>query len=111
MAEHNDSLRQLIEERMPGLPVEEHDPSEGLPLQVTPFGAREVRSVLDVLLSTWVTMGKEVQAFEEEWASWCGTDHAIMVNSGSSANLIALASGAVAAFGENARRVTRGRLD
>ena len=92
MSEPNDSLRQLIEERMPGLPVEEHDPRQGLPLQVTPFGAREVRAVLDVLLSTWVTMGKEVQAFEEEWASWCGTDHAIMVNSGSSANLIALAS-------------------
>ena len=92
MAETSDKLRALISEQMADLPVERHDPAAGLPLQVTPFGAREVSAVLDVLLSTWVTMGKEVASFEEEWADWCGTRHAIMVNSGSSANLIALAS-------------------
>jgi CDP-6-deoxy-D-xylo-4-hexulose-3-dehydrase len=92
MAEHNDSLQALVEERMAGLPEEVHDPALGLPLQVTPFGAREVNAMLEVMLSTWVTMGKEVKAFEEEWASWCGAEHAIMVNSGSSANLIALAT-------------------
>ncbi len=86
------TLRELVAERMVGLPEEKHDSALGLPLQVTPFGAREVNAMLEVMLSTWVTMGKEVRAFEEEWAQWCGTEHAIMVNSGSSANLIALAS-------------------
>lgn len=92
MSAERTKIHELIQAEMGSLPTERHDPAKGLPLQVTPFGAREVSAVLDVLLSTWVTMGKEVAAFESEWADWCGSDHAIMVNSGSSANLIALAS-------------------
>jgi CDP-6-deoxy-D-xylo-4-hexulose-3-dehydrase len=97
MSQHNqngdhEELHALVAQRMVGLPEEKHDSALGLPLQVTPFGALEVNAMLDVLLSTWVTMGKEVAAFEEEWAQWCGTEHAVMVNSGSSANLIALAT-------------------
>ena len=92
MSIEKDRLHELIQSEMSSFPTEHHNPEDGLPLQVTPFGAREVSAVLEVLLSTWVTMGKEVRTFEEEWANWCGTDHAIMVNSGSSANLIALAS-------------------
>ncbi len=81
-----------IREQLPNQPVEEHDPSEGIPLQVVSYGALEVEAALDVLLSTWVTMGKEVAAFEEEWASWCGAEQAVLCNSGSSANLLALAA-------------------
>lgn len=38
------------------------------------------------------TMGAEVAAFEREFADWHGIKHGIMVNSGSSANLVAIAS-------------------
>lgn len=75
---------------MPGLPHESHDPADGLPLQVVPYGPDEVLAALDVLVSTWVTMGRQVTAFEAQWAAWCGARHAVMVNSGSSANLVAL---------------------
>jgi CDP-6-deoxy-D-xylo-4-hexulose-3-dehydrase len=90
--ERRAALRRLIAQELDGLPVERHDPAEGLPLQVTGFGAEEASAVMEVLLSTWVTMGRETQAFEEEWAAWCGASHGVMVNSGSSANLIALAA-------------------
>ena len=37
-------------------------------------------------------MGPEVRAFEAEWAEWVGTDHAIMVDPGSSALLVMLSA-------------------
>jgi len=86
------SITDLLEARLQGLPVERHDPADGLPLQVVSYGVAEVKAALDVLLSTWVTLGKEVAEFESEWASWCGAREAVMVNSGSSANLVALAA-------------------
>ncbi len=54
------------------------------------FGAEEVAEAMESLLSTWVTMGKKVARFEKQWADYVGSDHAVMVNSGSSANLLAL---------------------
>src|SRR5256712_5389701 len=42
------------------------------------------------MLSTWVSMGKKVRHFEEAFADYLGSKHAVMVNSGSSANLLAL---------------------
>jgi len=38
-----------------------------------------------------VTMGSKVKQFEKKFAEYIGTKHAIMVNSGSSANLLSLA--------------------
>lgn len=45
-----------------------------------------------VLRSGQYTMGSEVSAFEDQFADFVGVKHAIMVNSGSSANLIACAA-------------------
>lgn len=56
------------------------------------FGAEETKAALDVLLSTYVTMGKEVKAFEADCAEYFQTNYALMSNSGSSANLLALAA-------------------
>jgi CDP-6-deoxy-D-xylo-4-hexulose-3-dehydrase len=44
------------------------------------------------LLAGQLTMGPEVQAFEQEWAAWVGVPHAVMVNSGSSALLVMLSA-------------------
>ncbi|MFC7076796.1 DegT/DnrJ/EryC1/StrS family aminotransferase [Haloarcula halophila] len=54
------------------------------------YGTEEVIESLDSLLSTWVTMGEKVETFEGQWADYIGTNHSTMVNSGSSANLLAL---------------------
>lgn len=61
-----------------------------IPLSVPTYGAEEVEEALDSLLSTWVTMGSKVKQFEEAFAAYNGSKHAVMVNSGSSANLLAL---------------------
>lgn len=62
----------------------------GIPLIDCPYGSDEVCESLDSLLSTFVTMGPKVCRFEEEFASYLGVKRAVMVNSGSSANLVAL---------------------
>ena len=67
-------------------------PADRLPLAVPPFGKEELAAAMDCLLDGWLTMGPEVRAFEEEWATWVGTPHTIMVNSGSSALLVMLSA-------------------
>ena len=54
------------------------------------YNWKEVLEVLDSLLSTRVTMGEKVGRFEEAFESRFGAQHAIMVNSGSSANMLAM---------------------
>ena len=39
-----------------------------------------------------LTQSKNVRAFEEEWSRWLGVRHSVLVNSGSSANLLTLAA-------------------
>ncbi len=82
----------LLRSAMPGLPVETHDPADGMPLVVTGYGPDEVIEALDALVSTQVTMGARTRAFEAAWSARCGRRHGVMVNSGSSANLLMLAA-------------------
>ena len=56
------------------------------------FGADEVIEAIDSLVSTNVTMGVKVKKFERLFAKYLGIKNASMVNSGSSANLIALSA-------------------
>jgi CDP-6-deoxy-D-xylo-4-hexulose-3-dehydrase len=61
-----------------------------IPLNVPSFGGEEVWEALESLLSSQVTMGRKVRQFEALFAEYIGVKHAIMLNSGSSANLLAL---------------------
>ncbi len=88
MTTPTDPLHRLIRERMAGLPVTEHDPAKGMPLQVVGFGPEEVIEATEVMVTTWVTMGQRTRRFEAAFAAWAGCEHAVMVNSGSSANLL-----------------------
>lgn len=63
-----------------------------IPLNVPSYGWKEVCESLDSLLDAKVTMGEKVKVFENIFAKYIGTKHAIMVNSGSSANLLALSA-------------------
>lgn len=56
------------------------------------WGREERRAIKRVLGSGRFTMGPEVEAFESEFAAFHTKRHAIMVNSGSSANLVATAA-------------------
>ena len=61
-------------------------------LSIPQFGVDEIIESIDSFLSTYVTMGKKVKMFENLFSSYIGTRHGIMVNSGSSANLVALSA-------------------
>ncbi|HYO20000.1 MAG TPA: DegT/DnrJ/EryC1/StrS family aminotransferase, partial [Dermatophilaceae bacterium] len=66
-------------------------PSDQCPLSVPLYGSEEVSGALEALLEQNVTMGSRVREFKAKFAEFIGSKHAIMVNSGSSANLLALA--------------------
>lgn len=52
------------------------------------WGVEERAAIARVMASGRHTMGPEVEAFEHEFAAWHFRKHGIMVNSGSSANLV-----------------------
>lgn len=62
------------------------------PLAVSTWGPEEVEAAEAVLRSGNTTMGAQVRAFEDEYATATGTKYAVMVNSGSSANLLMVAA-------------------
>ena len=53
------------------------------------FDEKEMCSLTDAMLDFWLTTGRFSDQFEKEFASWIGVKWAHLVNSGSSANLIA----------------------
>ena len=56
------------------------------------IGAGELRNMVDASLDGWLTTGRFNSAFEERFAKFIGVAHALTVNSGSSANLVALSA-------------------
>ena len=56
------------------------------------FAEEEVAAAVASTLDFWLTLGPEGAAFERELAAWLGVRHSVLVNSGSSANLVALAT-------------------
>ena len=61
-----------------------------VPLALEGLTAEEIELVCEVFRSGNLTMGERVLKFEQEFAEKFKTDFAIMVNSGSSANLLPL---------------------
>jgi CDP-6-deoxy-D-xylo-4-hexulose-3-dehydrase len=53
------------------------------------YGEDEVVAAVKASLDFWLTLGPEGEAFEKELAKYLGVKHAVLVNSGSSANLVA----------------------
>ena len=60
------------------------------PLAFSTWGKEEVEAIKRVIDTDMYTMGKHVKQFEQEFAETFGSPHAVMVNSGSSANLLML---------------------
>lgn len=56
------------------------------------FDADEVEAAVSSTLDFWLTLGPEGAAFESELAKVLGVRHSLLVNSGSSANLVAIAA-------------------
>lgn len=57
-----------------------------------PWGQEEIAAIQSVIDSGMYTMGEKVRQYEEAFAQKFGVSHAVMVSSGSTANLLAIAA-------------------
>jgi CDP-6-deoxy-D-xylo-4-hexulose-3-dehydrase len=67
-----------------------HSAFSSVPYAGRVFTEDEVEAAVSATLDFWLTLGPEGEAFEKELAALLGVKHSLLVNSGSSANLIAL---------------------
>ncbi|MEM7145301.1 MAG: lipopolysaccharide biosynthesis protein RfbH [Verrucomicrobiota bacterium] len=74
-------------ERAPFVPGETPVPYAG-----RVFAEEEVEAAVSSTLDFWLTLGPEGEAFESELAETLGVRHSLLVNSGSSANLVAISA-------------------
>jgi len=63
-----------------------------VPYAARVFNADEVEAAVGATLDFWLTLGPEGAAFESELAALLGVKHSLLVNSGSSANLLAFST-------------------
>jgi CDP-6-deoxy-D-xylo-4-hexulose-3-dehydrase len=56
------------------------------------FTEDEVAAAVGSTLDFWLTLGSEGEAFQQELAEFLGVRHSLLVNSGSSANLVAISA-------------------
>jgi CDP-6-deoxy-D-xylo-4-hexulose-3-dehydrase len=88
-------------------PAREFRPNESpVPVSGKVIDADDLRSVLDASLDCWFTTGRFAEDFERKLARFVGVRSASLVNSGSSANLVALSALTSPKLGE--RRLKRG---
>ena len=70
------------------------------------FDADEMLALTDATLDFWLTTGRFADRFEAEFAKWIGVEYVHLVNSGSSANLIAFMALTAPELGD--RQIKRG---
>lgn len=61
-----------------------------VPVSGKVFDESELVNLVDASLDFWLTTGRYAAEFEKRFAEWLGVKHCLLVNSGSSANLLAL---------------------
>jgi CDP-6-deoxy-D-xylo-4-hexulose-3-dehydrase len=61
-----------------------------VPVSGKVFDATELQYLVEASLDFWLTTGRFAAEFEQRFAEWMGVKHCLLVNSGSSANLLAL---------------------
>jgi CDP-6-deoxy-D-xylo-4-hexulose-3-dehydrase len=106
MSEKSDRLRARIldlvaEYSSEAFPEKNFVPGESsVPVSGRVFDASDIQSLIDSGLDFWLTEGRFAKQFEKEFARFFNMRHAILVNSGSSANLLALTCLTSPALGE-----------
>ena len=75
-----------------------------IPVTGKVFGAEEISAAVKASTDFWLTSGPFTEKFESRFAKTVGMRHAFMVNSGSSANLLALSTLTSPKLGERALR-------
>ncbi|MBE0670550.1 MAG: lipopolysaccharide biosynthesis protein RfbH [Anaerolineales bacterium] len=84
-------LKLVAEYTMEAFPQQEFVAGEThVPVSGRVFDGTDLQSLVDSSLDFWLTTGRFASQFEKEFARFFNMRHAILVNSGSSANLLAL---------------------
>ena len=98
MSERGDQIREQIRGLVAEYYRAEHEGRDFVP-GVSPvpvsgrvFDEREIQNIVDAGLDFWLTTGRFAARFEKEFAGIFGLRKAMLVNSGSSANLLAIAA-------------------
>jgi CDP-4-dehydro-6-deoxyglucose reductase, E1 len=65
---------------------------DGVPVSGRVFDEQDVANLVESALDFWLTTGRFAQEFERSFARWFGTRECVLVNSGSSANLLAISA-------------------
>lgn len=110
--ERADQLRREILERV----IEYHDEAFGQQKEFVPgetrlsyagrvFDATELTALVDASLDFWLTYGRYSSRFEKEFSEFVGVPYSYLVNSGSSASLLAFATLTADELGE--RKIQR----
>jgi CDP-6-deoxy-D-xylo-4-hexulose-3-dehydrase len=76
--------------------------ADSVPVSGKLLGAPELENLVDASLDGWLTTGRYNDLFEKRLAEYIGVKHVLTVNSGSSANLVALSALTSSKLGERA---------
>ncbi len=93
-----DSLKREIFEKIAEFYRLEHEEQPFIPGQTKVhyagrvYDEREMITMVDAVLEFWLTMGRYAEEFEEELGKFLDVSDVVFVNSGSSANLLAVAT-------------------
>ena len=101
---HENLISQLVSSALNERhPTQEFKPGESnIPVTGKVFGAEELKTAVEASLDFWLTSGPYTEKFESSFAKLVGMRHAFMVNSGSSANLLALTTLTSSKIGDRA---------
>ena len=77
-------------------------PGERIPYAARVYDSDEMCALVDSALDFWLTAGRYTEQFEKEFAEYLGVRHCALVNSGSSANLLAFSALTSPLLGERA---------
>jgi len=105
-------LRKEIKDLVAKYYLTELKPAARIPgTDYLPYGGRifdedEVQNLVDSSLDFWLTTGRFADQFESEFSRYLGAPYALLVNSGSSANLLAFMALTSPALGD--RQIKRG---
>ena len=84
----------------------EYEPGDRIPYASRVYDAKEMVNLVDSALEFWLTSGRYTEEFEEKFARYLGVRYCSLVNSGSSANLLAFMALTSPLLGE--RQIKRG---
>ena len=108
--EARDEIKNLVKKYYNEFKKPEQDKAfeEGdrIPYASRVYDEKEMCSLVDSALDFWLTTGRFSDQFEQEFAQWIGVKYANLVNSGSSANLIAFMALTAPELGE--RQIKKG---